>query len=123
MVTVYNQTVATRFGIELADLLADPCWTRFDAAVAWVRRSGMRHIMSVLTAFLKRGGDVRFVVGIDIENTSKEGLEDLIALAQHGNIQTFVHHNEHASVTRPPSSACRSRTTFWDEAICALPWL
>jgi hypothetical protein len=100
--TVYNQTVACRFGVELADLLANDYWTRFDAAVAWVRRSGLRHIRPALTDFLQRGGAIRFVVGIDIENTSKEGLEDLLALAAHGNIQTIIRHNEHPSVTFHP---------------------
>lgn len=102
MSTVYNQTVACRFGVELTDLLTNDYWTRFDVAVAWVRRSGLRHIRPTLTEFLQRGGVIRFVVGIDIENTSKEGLEDLLALAAHGNIQTIVHHNEHRSVTFHP---------------------
>jgi HKD family nuclease len=102
MSTVYNQTVACRFGVELVDLLANDYWTRFDAAVAWVRRSGLRHIRPALIDFLQRGGVVRFVVGIDIENTSREGLEDLLALAQHGTIQTLIRHNEHPSVTFHP---------------------
>src|SRR5689334_8742245 len=102
MPTVYNQAVACRFGVELTDLLANDYWTRFDAAVAWVRRSGLRHIRPALSDFLQRGGAIRFVVGIDIENTSKEGLEDLLALAAHGNIQMIIHHNEHPSVTFHP---------------------
>jgi hypothetical protein len=102
MSTVYNQTVACRFGVELADLLADDSWTRFDAAVAWVRRSGLRHMMPALAGFLHRGGIIRIVVGIDIENTSKEGLQDLLALSQHGTIQTIIRHNEHRSVTFHP---------------------
>jgi HKD family nuclease len=102
MATVYNQTIACRFGVELADLLTDHSWTHFDAAVAWVRRSGTRYMMSALADFLQRGGIIRIVVGIDIENTSKEGLEDLLALSQHGNIQTIVRHNEHPSVTFHP---------------------
>jgi phosphatidylserine/phosphatidylglycerophosphate/cardiolipin synthase-like enzyme len=102
MPTVYNQTVACRFGVELAGLLANDSWRRFDAAVAWVRRSGLRHVQARLADFLQRGGAIRFVVGIDIENTSKEGLENLLALAPYGNIQTMSHHNEHPSVTFHP---------------------
>jgi hypothetical protein len=100
--TVYNQTVACRFGVELADLLANDYWTRFDAAVAWVRRSGLRHLVPALTDFLQRGGAIRIVVGIDIENTSKEGLEELLVLGRYGNIQTIIRHNEHPSVTFHP---------------------
>jgi hypothetical protein len=100
--TVYNQAISCRFGIELADQFANETWTRFDAAVAWVRRSGIRHLMPALTDFLQREGHARFVVGIDIENTSKEGLEALLSLKNHGNIEVFVHHNEHQSVTFHP---------------------
>jgi HKD family nuclease len=102
MSTVYNQTVACRFGVELNDQLANEDWTRFDAAVAWVRRSGLRHLNSAIAAFLQRGGIIRLVVGIDIENTSSEGLEDLLALAHYGDIQTTIRHNEHPSDTFHP---------------------
>jgi len=100
--TVYNQTVSCRFGVELNDLLENDYWTYLDVGVAWVRRSGMRHIMPSLTNFLQRGGKARFVVGVDIENSSKEGLEDLLSQAQYGQIHTFIHHNEHASATFHP---------------------
>jgi HKD family nuclease len=100
--SVYNQTVACRFGVEFSDLLLNFGWTRLDVAVAWVRRSGMRHLLPGLIDFLKRGGEGRFIVGIDIENTSKEGLEDLLSLENHGRIQTIVNHNEHRSVTFHP---------------------
>lgn len=114
MATVFNQTISCRFGVELADLFADDRWTRFDVAVAWVRRSGIRHLVPTITEFLQRGGEARIVVGIDIENTSKEGLDALLALRAHGNIQTFIHHNEHQSVTFHPkvyvfSNARRAR--------------
>src|SRR6266508_3653893 len=99
MATVFNQTISCRFGVELGDLFADESWTRFEAAVAWVRRSGIRHLVPMLTEYLHRGGEARIVVGIDIENTSKEGLESLLALKPHGTINTFIHHNEHRSVT------------------------
>ncbi|WP_020474144.1 phospholipase D family protein [Zavarzinella formosa] len=100
MPTVYNQAISTRFGIELNDLFSNDNWTRFDAAVAWVRRSGLRHLTPSITDFLNRGGEARFVIGIDIENTSKEGLQALLDLP--GNITTFIHHNEHPSVTFHP---------------------
>jgi PLD-like domain len=104
MATIYNQTVATRFGVDLNDLLANDYWTRFDVAVAWVRRSGLRHIMPSLINFLQRRGEIRLIVGIDIENTSREGLEDLLSLTQHGTVRTYVRHNEHPSVTFHPKA-------------------
>jgi HKD family nuclease len=102
MAFVYNQPLAHRFGVELLNQIQGGDWTTFDAAVAWVRRSGTRHLMPTLTDFLHRRGILRLVVGIDIENTSKEGLEDLLSLAEHGDARTFVYHNEYPTVTFHP---------------------
>ena len=105
MATVYNQTVATRFGVELNDLLANDYWSRFDVAVAWVRRSGLRHVVPALIEFLHRGGVIRFIVGIDIEkNTSKEGLEDLLALSQRRSNPDF-HPAQRTSISCLPSQS------------------
>jgi HKD family nuclease len=110
---LYNQPIAHRFGTALQEFFDGGDWTKADIGVAWVRRSGVRHLLPSFTEFLQRGGSLRLVVGIDIENTSKEGLEDLLSLAQRGTVQIFVYHNE-ASVTFHPkvylfrndSSAC-----------------
>jgi hypothetical protein len=62
----------------------------------------MRHLLPAFRTFLGAGGKARFVVGVDIENTSKEGLEDLLALSGLGDSVTFVHHNESPGVTFHP---------------------
>jgi len=77
-------------------------WHVLEAAVAWVRRSGTQHVLPALTAFLSAGGAARFTVGVDIENTSREGLEDLLSLALAGMAETFVYHNEDAAATFHP---------------------
>ena len=41
-------------------------------------------------------------MGIDIENTSKEGLEDLLSLERYGTAEVFVYHNEESGVTFHP---------------------
>jgi len=94
MSSLYNQPTAHRFGVELQDLLEASEWNHFDAAVAWVRRSGTRHLLPSLKAFLQRGGAAKFIIGVDIENTSKEGLDDLLSLDGLGQCSTFIHHNE-----------------------------
>src|SRR5208283_2600957 len=94
MASLYNQPTAHRFGVELQDLLEGNDWNHFEAAVAWVRRSGTKHLLASLKAFIKRGGAARFIIGVDIENTSKEGLEDLLSLDAPGQCSTFFHHNE-----------------------------
>lgn len=97
----YNQPLAHRFGKALTDDLVSDRWRRAEFAVAWVRRSGTQHLTAPFRRFLESGGAMQITVGVDIENTSHEGLGDLLALEQEGNIETFIHHNE-AAVTFHP---------------------
>lgn len=101
MPTLYNQAIAHRFGIELRETLESEEWHRFDFAVAWVRRTGIRHLEPALRAFLRGGGVIRGIVGIDLENTSYEGLHDLFAICGDGDAEVVVYHNE-ADVTFHP---------------------
>lgn len=101
MATFYNQPAAHRFGTALVDTLGLTRWHTFEVGVAWVRRSGLRHIKPALTAFLKRGGVFRISVGIDIENTSIEGLEDLLALQSEGEAEIYICHNEAQTIFHP----------------------
>ena len=97
----YNQPLAHRFGKALADDLESGKWHRAEMAVAWVRRSGTRHVAAPFGKFLKSGGFAQVTVGVDIENTSHEGLSDLLAWQNEGSIETFIHHNEAAVVFHP----------------------
>jgi len=99
--TLYNQAIAHRFGIELRESIESGQWTHFDFAVAWVRRTGIRHLEPALRSFLQTGGVLRAIVGVDLENTSHEGLKDLLALCESMNGEVFVYHNE-ADVTFHP---------------------
>ncbi len=101
MARIYNQASSHRLGVELVEFLSGSDWTSFETAVAWVRRSGTRHLKPCLISFLQRAGIVKFVVGIDIENTSKEGLEDLLSLEAFGQCETFIYHNEYSVVFHP----------------------
>lgn len=103
---LYNQPLAIRFGTELlrhVDQLyqVDPYWDNLDIAVAWVRASGMRYLSDRLANFLRHGGQLSVIVGIDIQNTTREGLEGLLNLEQYGRCETFVYHNEAGSVFHP----------------------
>ncbi|MBI1788110.1 MAG: phospholipase D family protein [Acidobacteria bacterium] len=102
----YNQPLAVRFGTELlrhVDQVAqvDPFWDTLDIAVAWVRASGMAYLSERLANFLRHGGQLSVVVGIDIQNTTREGLQALLDLEQYGRCETFVYHNEAGSVFHP----------------------
>jgi hypothetical protein len=102
----YNQPLATRFGTELLRHVdqvdqIDPYWDTLDIAVAWVRASGMAYLSDRLVNFLQQGGQLSVVVGIDLQNTTREGLEALLELERYGRCETFVYHNEAGSIFHP----------------------
>ena len=103
---LYNQPLAIRFGTELLRHVdqvddVDPFWDTLDIAVAWVRASGMAYLSDRLANFLRHGGQLSVVVGIDIQNTTREGLQALLDLEQYGRCETFVYHNEAGSIFHP----------------------
>lgn len=79
-----------RLGEFLLSHLADPQWTLFRAAVAFVKRSGTQHLRQPLRDFCRRA-PVRISVGIDLFGTSREGLRDLLEVTPEG--QVFVYRN------------------------------
>ena len=97
----YNQPIAHRFGKALINSIESGAWSRIEVAVAWVRQSGTRHIKQALKKFLSCGGIARFTVGIDIENTSKEGLDDLLELQDIGDCESYIYHNEAIATFHP----------------------
>lgn len=102
----YNQPLAIRFGTELLRHVdekdeIDPFWDTLDIAVAWVRASGMAYLSERLANFLRHGGRLSVIVGIDLHNTTREGLQALLELEQFGRCETYVYHNEAGSVFHP----------------------
>ncbi|MBS1809216.1 MAG: phospholipase D family protein [Acidobacteria bacterium] len=97
----YNQPLSHRFGTALTSDIESGRWSRVEIAVAWVRRSGTQHLEAPFKKFLGQGGFAQITVGVDIENTSAEGLKDLLALQADGNIEIFVHHNEATATFHP----------------------
>lgn len=97
----YNQPIAHRFGKALIGSIESGEWKRIEIAVAWVRESGTKHVKPCLAKFLSVGGSAKFTVGIDIENTSEEGLEDLLELQDIGDSESYVYHNEANATFHP----------------------
>lgn len=103
----YNQPLQVRFGSELIDLLDHPgvgiapYWDSLDIAVAWVRQSGVAHLRASFERFLSQGGTLKTIVGIDLKNTTQEGLQALLDLESFGACETFVYHNEAGSIFHP----------------------
>jgi len=104
----YNQPLATRFGTSLLGHITSGMWSRLDIAVAWVRESGLRHLRPALKSFLSNGNELSVVVGIDLENTTYEGLDGLLGLEAFGKSSTVIHHNESGTIFHPKLYLLRS---------------
>jgi len=86
----------------LGDILIanfDRDWTHFRAAVAFVKRSGVKHIAGPLARFAQNR-DVEIIVGIDHNGTSFEGLQELLAAVQ-PNGRLIVFHNRRTHAFHP----------------------
>jgi len=70
----------------IIDSLVDEQFNSFNAFVAFVSIGGINNIVDQLTAFKARGGAIRLYVGVDLNGTSKEALEELIEL----EIETYI---------------------------------
>ncbi len=90
------------FGSLLIDELRCGRWNVLDISVAWVRLYGVLSIKDALVEFLKNGGKLKVTVGVDSENTSVEGIEELLLLSTFGKVNLFVHHNEDRSLLYHP---------------------
>lgn len=84
---IHQPSPSGRIGDYLADNLARP-WKSFRAAVAFVKRSGTRHIAPALAAFARRSA-VEIIAGIDHRGTSAEGLQDLLDAVPAGRVIVF----------------------------------
>jgi hypothetical protein len=97
----YNQPLAHRFGTALAADVESEKWNHIEIAVAWARRSGTQYLEEPFERFLSRGGFAQITIGVDIENTSAEGLKDFLALEAIGSIETYIYHNEADTTFHP----------------------
>lgn len=86
---------------ELVRQLDDRRWTRFHAAVAWARATGVSLLRDALGRFLSRGGAATIVVGLDLTGTTREGLQGLLDLRAHGSLDVWVYHDEGGAVFHP----------------------
>lgn len=77
-----------RLGDFLQEHFADPQWTVFRAAVAFVKRSGTQHIRLPLMSFSARA-QVIMSVGVDFFGTSREGLTHLLEATPEGQVFVF----------------------------------
>ena len=87
---VHQPSQSGRIGDHLKENLAGP-WAQFRAAVAFVKRSGTRHVAPALATFA-RNRRVEIIAGIDHRGSSAEGLRDLLDAVSPGG-RVIVFHN------------------------------
>jgi HKD family nuclease len=92
----------SRVGEVLVEFLSDRqnAFDSFTAAVAFVRRSGVRHICQALRGFVHNNGQVRIVIGIDHKATTTDGLQELLDCVEPSG-EVFVFHNAGPSTYHP----------------------
>ena len=82
-------------GLRLGDWLNENLgsdWAEFKAAIAFVKRSGVKHIVARLAAYAE-SRQVELIVGVDHQGTSYEGLKGLMdAVLSNGRVVVF--HNQ-----------------------------
>lgn len=85
---LHQPASSRRLGDYLKENLSRP-WTHFRVAVAFVKRTGTRHIVEQVSDFA-RTRHVEIIAGIDHRGTSAEGLRDLLeAVEPDGRIIVF----------------------------------
>lgn len=95
---IANQN-SLRFGDVLKQQLCSNEWIYFKAAIAFIKKSGVKYIENELLSFLSHGKAI-ITVGIDLKGTSYDGLELLIeCIGEKGEI--YVFHNESQSTFHP----------------------
>src|SRR5208283_5174803 len=77
-----------RLGEFLLSHLADPQWTAFRAAVAFVKRSGTQYIRQALKDFSAKAL-ITISAGVDLYGSSREGLNDLLEATQAGQVLIY----------------------------------
>lgn len=86
-----------RLGDALVEALQDARYSNFEAAIAFVKTSGVKHLKEPLERFLARNGKISITIGIDQHGTSREALEQLLAVVSNTDSQLRVYHNENES--------------------------
>src|SRR5438552_2031319 len=100
MITIVdNPQGSKRLGDLLVERLQSDAWTSFRAAVAFAKRSGVKHIAKDLRAFAHRA-NVKISIGIDHCGTSAEAVADLLATVEKKG-EVWLFHNETNSTFHP----------------------
>lgn len=74
---IVNQPHDKQLGIQLIEALESEKYSQLTVMVAYAKLSGVYRLLPYIETFHKKGGTVRFVVGIDQQNTTYDALLQL----------------------------------------------
>lgn len=102
MITIiHHPEDAKRLGDLLTERFQNDVWTSFRAAVAFAKRSGVKHVAENLRTFAQRA-TVKISIGIDHCGTSAEAIADLLAAVQTKGEVWLFHNDSPANATFHP---------------------
>ena len=93
MVNIINQPSTERLGDKINKTLLEDDFDSFYFIVAFAKKSGVSRIQEAMLSFVKNGGNIEGVVGVDSKGTSFEGLTLLLELTNN----LYIYHDENGS--------------------------
>lgn len=81
----------------IIDSLESDNYNSFNAFVAFVSTGGLKNIIDELLAFREDGGDIKLYLGVNLNATSKEALEQLLA----NEIESYVVYSPNNIIYHP----------------------
>lgn len=92
---IINQPYNKQLGIEFIESMERSVYDQLTIMVAYAKLSGVNRLFPYIDKFHKNGGKVRFVVGIDQQNTTYDALVQLFNLSD----KLHIFHSENLSQT------------------------
>jgi len=92
---IVHQPYDKQLGIQLIESIESNRYCQLTIMVAYAKLSGVYRILPYINKFHKNGGEVRFVIGIDQQNTTYDALLQLSKLSD----KLFVFHSESIAQT------------------------
>lgn len=92
---IVNQPHDKQLGIQLIESIESNKYTQLTIMVAYAKLSGVYRLLPYLKRFHEKGGKVRFVIGIDQQNTTYDALYQLSQVSD----SLSIFHSENISQT------------------------
>lgn len=92
---IINQPYDKQLGIQFIEAIERGVYSQLTIMVAYAKLSGVNRLFPYIDKFHRNGGKVRFVIGIDQQNTTYDALVQLSKLSD----ELYIFHSENLSQT------------------------